>query len=94
MGVGVGGGCLLLLILAIRVQMMWFFFSPAQADSAVFPLQAFKTENKLVFTFLIKPNRFESGESMQRSSIPLSGSSAFMCDLLYMHVAMRLRAHI
>lgn len=62
--------CLLLLILAITVQMMQFFFSPAQADSASFPPQAFKMENKLVFTFSIEQNRLERGDCALCSPVP------------------------
>lgn len=68
---------------------MWFFFSPAQADSASFPPQAFRIENKLVFMFLIKHCRFESAEYGPCSLVPLSGSLAFKSDLFYLHVAMR-----
>lgn len=85
--------CLLLLILAITVQMMQFFFSPAQADSASFPPQAFKMENKLVFTFSIEQNRLECGKCALCSPVPRSGSLAFKSDLFDLHVVVRLPAH-
>lgn len=72
---------------------MQFFFSPAQAYSASFPPQAFKIENKLVFTFLIEQNRFECGEYVLCSLVPLSGSLAFKSSLFDLHVVMRLPTH-
>lgn len=93
MNVGGEEFCLLLLILAITVQMMQFFFSPAQADSALFPPQAFKMENKLVFTFSIEQNRLECGECVLCSPVPCSGSLAFKSDLFDLHVVVRLPAH-
>lgn len=71
---------------------MQFFFSPAQADSASFPLQAFKIENKLVSMFLIEQNRFKCGKYVLCSLVPLSGSLAFKSDLFDLHVV-RLPAH-
>lgn len=93
MNVGGGKFRLLLLILAITVQMMQFFFSPAQADSASFPPQAFKIENKLVFMFLIEQNRFKCGKYVLCRLVSLSGSLAFKSNLFDLHIVVRLPAH-
>lgn len=46
-----------------------------------------------MFTFLIEQNRFECGEYVLCSLVPLSGSLAFKNDLFDLHIVVCLPAH-